>query len=959
VPHAGANCAQPFGDAGQLLNGVGLDQDGREAKRPKVADHFVRRISGRCSSGDIRVDLPQSSQGGNPADSAAHRQVEDGRRERTAFALGCGEGSHRLGTVAGGFGFIAESFEHSADDTADAVFVVHQENAAALPSKSFLLSCGRHPIPRWPVCAADSRSSRRLRQQAKCPRRGPYTDWQASANRAVPTSCALGGRSRSQLSWQRSTVYHRGSGAGKATLSLMSFITISQNWRTLASLLRHGWSIESPETRLSYKERRRQVPMSEAEQARRLESMIRAVRSANSGDPTARLVPSERQDRLDELATEINDLLRQLATRSYDARGAALASTATERASPDEETQMLRFSMDEAPDAVFWMVESGRFAYVNDQACRSLGYSRDELLQLSLWDIDPYFPKDRLAAEWAVYRKGELGMQHLETFHRRKDGIQFPVEVSSRHIWFGESEFHVAFVRDITERRRVERALQFTQFAVDHASLACFWIDSESRFLYVNDQACLSLGYSKEDLLRLSVYDIDSDFPADVWRDFLSRLRREGVITLDTHHRRKSGERLPVEVTANFIAFEGREYSCAFVRDTTDKKRAEAERARLESQLLHAQKMESIGRLAGGVAHEFNNMLSVILGSSELIRSELTPDDPLASHLQEIDAAALRSRDITRQLLAFSRMQVISPRATNLNEVIAAMRESLSRLIGEDVEFRFEPAANLSLVRVDRTQLEQILLNLVVNARDAMPEGGRLVVVTANEVVKESGGQVPAFVKPGVYVSLVIRDDGIGMTPEVQSHLFEPFFTTKEPGKGTGLGLATVYGIVKQNDGFIGVDSTPGQGTSFTVYLPVTAQAEAAVAETSAAVPLGASGRVLLVEDDEAVRTTITAVLKRMGFSVEAASTPAHAIRIVEQSNAPFDLLLSDVVMPGLSGSDLKKRLSPSLRVLFMSGYSADVIAPHGVLEEGVHLIQKPFTMVELALKIGDVMRGD
>ncbi|NLI30820.1 MAG: response regulator, partial [Nitrospiraceae bacterium] len=369
--------------------------------------------------------------------------------------------------------------------------------------------------------------------------------------------------------------------------------------------------------------------------------------------------------------------------------------------------------------------------------------------------------------------------------------------------------------------------------------------------------------------------------------------------------------------------------------------------------------MESVGRLAGGVAHDFNNMLAVIFISLELARMRLRPDDPAHEQLQEIEKAATRSRDITRQLLAFSRKQMIAPKACNLNDLIADLEKSLTRLIGEDIELRFYPGQDLGLINIDPSQIDQILVNLAVNARDAMPHGGKLTITTANVSFDEDYCREHAGARPGRYVQLSVTDDGVGMSAETRSHLFEPFFTTKEVGKGTGLGLAMIYGIIRQNEGFINVYSELGHGTSFKLYFPRMEEREGAVELPEPMPPERGAGRIMLVEDDEILCRVTRATLETLGYEVTTAHSPAEALDLFEHESRGYALLLTDVVMPGMNGRELAYRLAakcPGMRVIFMSGYTSDAVVHRGVLEEGVHFIQKPFSVRALASKIQQVL---
>jgi len=382
----------------------------------------------------------------------------------------------------------------------------------------------------------------------------------------------------------------------------------------------------------------------------------------------------------------------------------------------------------------------------------------------------------------------------------------------------------------------------------------------------------------------------------------------------------------------------------------------------MEDQLRQALKMESVGRLAGGVAHDFNNMLSVILGHAELALARITPGQPLRSDLQEIRKAAVRSAELTTQLLAFARKQTIAPRILDLNEAVATLLPMLRRLIGEDIELSWQPADAPCPARIDPSQLDQILANLAVNARDAITGVGKIVIETALADFDRHDCEHRAGFLPGAYVMLAISDDGTGMDRQTQAHIFEPFFTTKSQGKGTGLGLSTVYGIVKQNQGFINVYSEPGTGSTFRIYLPrQAADLIGPAPATAARAPAVDEATILLVEDEPTLLLLARRQLETIGHNVLAAPTPRAALELARAHAGPIDLLLTDVVMPEMSGRDLWQRLSalrPDVKCLFMSGYTANIIAHHGVLDEGVHFLQKPFTVQELAAKLQETLAG-
>jgi PAS domain S-box-containing protein len=398
-------------------------------------------------------------------------------------------------------------------------------------------------------------------------------------------------------------------------------------------------------------------------------------------------------------------------------------------------------------------------------------------------------------------------------------------------------------------------------------------------------------------------------------------------------------------------------------RDITGLKKAEEEKIKLESQLHQAQKMESIGSLAGGVAHDFNNKLSVILGHADLSLMRLESTHPLHAHLEEIRKAAEQSADLTRQLLAFARKQTIAPKVLDLNEIVASMLKMLQRLIGEDISLLWHPASSLWLIMIDPSQVDQILANMCVNARDSMTEGGSITIETGNCMIDEDYCSHYADVLPGEYVRLVVSDSGCGMANETLNHIFEPFFTTKEIGKGTGLGLATVFGIVKQNNGFINVYSELGMGTTFSIYFPrhMGKSDQSQQEGTMVSAPRGLE-TILLVEDEFAILNMTTMILTRQGYKVLQANTPAEAIRLAKENTGEISLLISDVIMPEMNGKDLAnklKSLCPHLKCIYMSGYTADAIGQHGVLDSGINFIQKPFSLADLATKVRDVLDGN
>ena len=527
--------------------------------------------------------------------------------------------------------------------------------------------------------------------------------------------------------------------------------------------------------------------------------------------------------------------------------------------------------------------------------------------------------------------------------------------------------------QEIAERRQAEEALQESEEKYraffNQSVWGIYLHDLDGRILDVNEMACLQSGYARDELLQLTVFDLlpDSADTTNMPKDEILRLWHEWQpdyrSTIQGEHQRKDGEIFPIEVSTGVVRYGDKRLLLAIVQDITERKRAATERERLREQLAQAQKIEAVGRLAGGVAHDFNNMLEVIIGHAELAMHRIDPSHPLYGDLVEIHKAGRRSADLTRQLLAFARKQVITPRVLDLNEAVANMLTMLRRLIGEGIELTWVPDAGLWPVEIDPGQLNQILINLCLNARDAIGvtrrEGtGTITVETQNVVCDESySAGRPEFV-PGDYVQLTVSDDGCGMEKEVLDIVFEPYFTTKAENQSGGLGLATVYGAVKMNKGFIHVYSERDQGTVFKIYLPRSTGQVAPIPPPRQGVQ-GGRETVLLVEDEPAVLRLAQTVLGRLGYVVLTAPRPGEAVHLAAEYGGGIDLLVTDVVMPEMNGRELAARIGvdhPGLKCLYMSGYTANVIAHQGVLEEGVWFLQKPFSIDELAAKVRAVL---
>ncbi len=622
-----------------------------------------------------------------------------------------------------------------------------------------------------------------------------------------------------------------------------------------------------------------------------------------------------------------------------------------------------RLIFEEAIIGIYQSTPDGRLLSANPAMARMYGFDSAEEMMTGIYDIQHQLYVDPARRDQFKKELRENGLvEHFEVEVYRKDGRKIWLSTNARVVYEGDiiARYEGTF-EDVTDRKLLEDQLRTAQQEyrdiVDNAVVGIFQTTPEGRYLTVNPAMAAMLGYDSPRQLIATITNIPRQIYVDpnLREELKNLLREQGVAkNFECQAYRKDGSKmwLSAHVRAIFKDGEVVRYE-GMNEDITQRKL-------LEAQLLQAQKMEAVGQLAGGVAHDFNNALSVITGYSDILQINLPPGDAAHKHAEEIAKAGRRAAALTRQLLAFSRKQVIQPVVLDLNAATSELEKMLRRLIGEHIEITFKRSPALGLVKMDPGQVEQVLMNLAVNARDAMPQGGKLCIETANVELDETYARQNLFVTPGPHVMLSVSDTGCGIDKETQLHIFEPFFTTKEPGKGTGLGLSTVYGIAKQNAGYIMVYSEVGKGTTFRLYLPRLAGAAEVVPQLHApeTVPCGTE-TVLIVEDEEPLRILARTCLESNHYSVLDAPDGAAALELVKKHPGRIHLLLTDVVMPGINGRELANRLTalqPEIKVLYMSGYTNDLIDQQGILDQDTALIEKPFTLRSLLAKVYQVL---
>ncbi len=637
------------------------------------------------------------------------------------------------------------------------------------------------------------------------------------------------------------------------------------------------------------------------------------------------------------------------------------ARKAAELALAESEARLLAVFEGVSDGLVVAELASQRFVLSNRGFSELTGYSADEVRALGVSQLHPAESLPYVQGWFERQARGEAVVAP-DIPVRRKDGSVLLCDVSASSIVVSGRPCLMGSFRDITYRRRIEHALRLKDFVFQSAMTANSISDTEGTLIEANPAFLRTWGCTSPDQV---IGHRISEFLAHEheMHEILAALQATGSWSGEYTARRPDGSTFRASSQATAVRDEqGRVvgYQSA-VLDVTDRRHAEEEKERLRAQLVQAQKMESIGRLAGGVAHDFNNMLGVILGYTDLLLDDLPDDHPHHATVLGIRSATQRSAELTRQLLAFARRQTVAPRIVDLNGTVAGALRMLRRLIGEDIELAWRPLPEPCPIRVDPSQIDQILANLCVNSRDAISGVGKVTIETSVHTLDQAESDRQGASGAGEYVALSVTDDGCGMTPDVLAHVFEPFFTTKALGQGTGLGLATLYGIAKQNGGFVTVASEPGRGSTFRVLLPRHAgDLPGAVEGTAMPEVPGRSATVLLVEDEPMLLSMCQAVLHSLGFRVLPAGSPLEALSLADAHAREIELLVTDVVMPQMTGIELAARLTatiPRLKRLFMSGYAADAFASDGLLDEGVHFLQKPFSRRDLAAAVNEAMK--
>ncbi|MFC1477180.1 PAS domain S-box protein [candidate division KSB1 bacterium] len=647
-----------------------------------------------------------------------------------------------------------------------------------------------------------------------------------------------------------------------------------------------------------------------------------------------------------------------------------MLSEVTDRKNIEEELkkseEKYRLIAENASDIIWQTDMNMNFVYVSPSVERLRGYAASEVFAQQLHDMltpdSVVLIKKYLGVLEEKIKKGvHLDPIVVELEHTCKDGSTFWGEVNANFMYNSMREPVGMFgvTRDITERKQLLDKLQFTQSAIDRHSDEAFWINSSGRLEYVNDAACDVLGYTHDELLNMNIWDIDINYTESIWAERWENVKRVKRITVESFQRSKDNRLIPVEVSANYMMLGDNEYIVAFARDIALRQKEEDEKKKLEAQLLHAQKMESIGRLAGGIAHDFNNILTGIVGYAELLKLQFSDDSTLEGKSVDVIIEGVdRASNLTKQLLGFARRGKFNPVPVDLNNTVKQVLKMSEKIFEKNISVITE-YGEINNIIADENQIEQVLTNLMINSKDAMPRGGALSIKTEEVYLDENDVSSLPGLQADYHVKFTMSDTGIGMTKDIKEHIFEPFFTTKGEGVGTGLGLATVYGIIKNHYGYIGVYSEPGEGTTFTIFLPATK--EDAIRKGAEIPTIRGKATLLVIDDEENVRNILKQQLESFGYTVITAEDGNSGLKTYKKNRNKIDLVLLDMIMPNMAGKETYgklRKLNPDVKVLLSSGYSHDDKTEE-ILREGViGFVQKPFRMNELLKILNEVLTG-
>jgi PAS domain S-box-containing protein len=632
----------------------------------------------------------------------------------------------------------------------------------------------------------------------------------------------------------------------------------------------------------------------------------------------------------------------------------------TDSESLDKQIRLLQHWIENSVDLFFWVQDDSQILYVNKAVCKSLGYTLEELCSMKVGDFDLELPHDA----WPGFTKKLRKQRSLcfESRLRMKNGQEFPVEITANVLEFEGKDHFFAYGRDIRHKKQLNSELQLVKYSIEHSAFPFAWIQDDSRFLYVNESTCSSLGYTREEMCSMKVSDIDPDFPPEVWPEFWEKLKSQKSLTIETYHIRKNGEKFPVEIVANYVEFEERGHVFAYVKDISEKIRAEEDRKELEKQLLQTQKMESIGTLAGGIAHDFNNILTALFGYAEMVIQDLPPESSAHERQLQVIKAANRAKELVQQILLFSRQgdQEVKPIQPSLiiKEALKLLRSSIPATI----QIKQSVPGDCGSILADPTQIHQIIMNLCTNAYHAMrEEGGVLEVSLSSTRITENGISFTSQeLDPGQYIKLEVTDTGHGMDEQTKDKIFNPYFTTKKKGEGTGLGLSVVHGIVKNFGGHISVDSETDKGTNIQIYFPkLETDDHTSELQVDKHIPVGNNERILVIDDEETILNMMKEMLENLNYRVVTQVNSEEALKLFQAKPDDIDLVITDMTMPYMTGLELAKKLfviRPKMPTILCTGFS-ETVSEEKARGLGVRkFLTKPILRSDLATAIRQVL---